>query len=132
MKRKQCVAYVAKIHKGSQVLIPQGDIKFLYGESFDKSPKQFAIRSPLTHEWAVFDVPIDHIKQGCFTAEINEFTDYYKDMARILEHSRDIQPMKNDLTPWDEDECRLFGLRNPKYDFRKLAKRIFNAGNGEY
>lgn len=70
--------------------------------------KTCGIRSPLTHEW--FELALTD----------TEFVKYYEYMSRILEVARDIQPMKQELTPWDDDECRLFGLRNPKYRSRVI------------
>lgn len=118
MKRKiatrgKCVAFPMKVRQGSKVLIPQGDVKYLFDESKTQI-KKYAIRSPLTHEWMEFDVPVDYIAAGCFPKECNDLIDYYESMTCILELGRDVQPMKNDLTPWDDEECKLFGLRDPR------------------
>ncbi len=111
--QRTCVAFALKMSKSTRVLIPHGDIKYLYEDTRDRS-KSYAIKSPLTNEWMEFTVKHILVSQGVLPEIASQISDYYAEMKTTMEHARIYQPLKGDLTAFDDEEARIFGVKGPE------------------
>ena len=94
-------------------MVPYGNIKFLHhAPSARPGYRTFALRSPLTHEWMLFEIASNLVAAQCLPADIEAHVAYYQEMTYLLKHARDIQPLK-ELRALNHEESQIFGVREP-------------------
>jgi hypothetical protein len=104
------------VYRASHGMIPYNHFRF-------KHIGLYEILSPITNMWQEIEIPRIIVSGYTLPPQVCDAMDYYVETKRTMDFARDIQIFNGDIRPLNDDEKRLFGVRegqnNPCFPKRK-------------
>lgn len=108
--RSKIISWTEKICRASRGYMAAYSVQYVRVNAA-RGVHIFQIRTPITQEWEVLEIPLKHYNSDCMPQEAQAKIDYFVKLRGLLEYGRDLCPMNGDLSPITPDERNIFGVR---------------------